>query len=328
MSTYLFSPSGQAPGDVWSISRKIAIRTDVTNAKHGLNTYFEAGPGETIWDKLRRAFPGWGSAPGGKGPFYRTALEPAQYYPRMARPLNQAPHAAHYSEWSPSVLGEEDFMAIARGQLTTLTRLLDRICETIHPTDRTVGSLPKTFNAYGHDIRNLLILACTEVETHWRGVLVANGKVKKKNKKGDDMDFKTSDYVALQRAMRLGEYAVSFHKYPWLEARKPFKAWRSSKATQSLKWYAAYNAVKHDREFEFAQATLHHVFDAISACVIMMVAQFGRLWGLGYGSEALSSFHFSSVPAWSLSETYIGNYGATNVLGAPPDPWSPVPFKF
>ena len=95
-------------------------------------------------------------------------------------------------------------------QLTVLTRQLDRICQTVQPTEETFGAL-------GHDIRNLLILACTEVESHWRGVLVANGVSKDR--------FTTQDYVAQREAMRLDEYAIDFPNYPWLAPLEPFEGW-------------------------------------------------------------------------------------------------------
>ena len=86
---------------------------------------------------------------GGENPFHETVLKPGEYYPRMARPIDQYPDQA--PGWSPGSQREADTIAIGHGQLTALTRQLDRICQTIHPTR-------DTFATYGHDIRNLLIL--------------------------------------------------------------------------------------------------------------------------------------------------------------------------
>jgi len=55
-------------------------------------------------------------------------------------------------------------VANARSQLTLLVRKLKAICHIVQPST-------KTLDAYGHEIRNLLILAATEVEMHWRAVL-------------------------------------------------------------------------------------------------------------------------------------------------------------
>lgn len=220
----------------------------------------------------------------------------------MARPSDQHPTEA--PGWNPGAAAEQDFIA----KLTALTRQLDRICQTVHPTK-------KTFDTFGHDIRNLLILACTEVESHWRGVMVANGVEKDR--------FNRTDYVKLREAMRLDEYAIDFPSYPWLPPLKPFEGWGSAASlTDGLKWYDAHNAVKHNREAEFERGTLRHAFEAVAACVIMMVAQFGLPVGLGQQNELRAFFNFPAVPVWPISEVYIHPYGEK------PVGWSPVQFGF
>jgi hypothetical protein len=170
---------------------------------------------------------------------------------------------------------------------------------------------------FGHDIRNLLILACTEVEAHWHAVLVANHRDPFKKKYYD-----TKDYVKLCSAMRLNEYAIAFPNYPWLAPFMPYNGWKTGKPTQSLRWYGAYNAVKHNRETEFHQATLLHAFEAISACVIMMVAQFGSQEGLCQSLELETFFNLSERPAWPFSDYYSFPYGKNE------HEWSPLNFPF
>lgn len=184
---------------------------------------------------------------------------------------------------------------------------MDRICQTVHPT-------AQTFDTFGHDIRNFLILACTEVENHWRGVLITNHIVKN--------NFGTQDYVKLRAAMRLDEYAVTFLSYPWLAAIKPFESWNNASPTRTLLWYDAYNGVKHNRENEFERATLRHAFEAVTACAIMVVAQFGLHLDNWRRSELQTFFQFSGLPRWPLSEVYIYPYSE-----APTD-WSPISFNF
>jgi hypothetical protein len=261
--------------------------------------YFKASP-DTIWSHIREKTPWFG--PNGENPFCETPLKPGNYYRRMARPildLGQSPGS------NPGTELDMTFVAIARSQLSVLTRQLDRICQTVHPT-------VETFETFGHDIRNLLILSCTEVEAHWRGVLKANGIQKEQ--------FNTKDYVRLSPVMKLHEYAVSFPGYPWLKPIQPYSGWHnSSNPTQDLKWYHSYNAVKHDREMEFEKATLRHAFEAISACVVMLVAQFGALDGSYRSAEPLSFFHISALPTWSPADVYIPPYGGE---------WTAVNFAF
>jgi hypothetical protein len=288
----------------WKIEPHVAFRLGIPNPEQNPGSYFEVAAGETIWETIGKQTP-WFD-PEGPNPFYIARLQPGEYYPRIARPIEQHPHEA--PGWSPGARHEANIIAIARSQLIVLTRQLDRICQTVHPTERTLET-------FGHDIRNLLIIACTEVESHWRGVLTANG-VKKTR-------YTTDDYVRLLPAMKLDEYEVKFPSYPWLRGLQPYKGWGSTgKPTQELKWYEPYNAVKHNREAEFERATLRNVFEAISACVIMMAAQFGSRDGILPRSEVQSFFHFSALPAWCPSDVYIFPYGD------PSQDWSAVPFSF
>lgn len=303
-SYYLRIGQDGRPLGVWKINDDVAIRIGVSNAEGSPGTYFTAKPGVTIWSTIQQLTPWF--EPDGRNPFHRIKLRPGEYYPRMARPSDQHPDEAPGG--SPGVSRETNLVAIARSQLTALTRQLDRICQTVQP-------VPSNLSTFGHDIRNLLILACTEVEAHWRGVLTANGMRKDR--------YNTQDYVVLQRAMKLDEYSVAFPNYPWLEDISPFRGWGSSgRPTQELEWYAAYNAVKHNREAEFEKATLLHVFEALSACVVMMAAQFGLSSGLGQRSELQASYKFSMLPNWPPSEIYIYPYGE------PATDWLPVLFDF
>ena len=304
MCYYLRDVPGYKHLEAWKIDDHVAVRVGVPNAEYGAGTYFKAEPGGSVWDAIRKGTPWFG--PDGHNPFVKAQLAPGFYYPRIARPLEQHPQEA--PGWSPGATNEANSIAIARSQLAVLTRQLDRICQTVHPTKQTLST-------FGHDIRNLLILACTEVEAHWRGVLVANAVRKDR--------YQTKDYVKLAPVMKLNEYAVKFPSYPWLDPVKPFKDWgKTGKPTKELSWYDAYNAVKHDRESKFEAATLSCAFEAISACFVMLAAQFGLKDGLGQRSEILAFFQFCSLPLWSPSDVYIFPYGEAS------QKWSPTNFNF
>jgi len=285
------TPTGISSTQVWKIGADTAVRLGVSNPENGPGCYFRAVPGESIWDTIRRMTPWF--EPDGKCPFHKTELNPGEYYPRMARPSDQHPLEAPGA--CPGAASDANFVAGAQGQLATLVRQLNRICQTVQP-------VPANFASFGHDIRNLLILACTEVESHWRGVLAANGVILDRPS--------TDDYIKLRAAMRLDEYAVRFRSYPWLEPARPFAGWRSSgKPSQDLVWYTAYNAVKHDRENEFFRASLENALASVAACVVMMVAEFGIADGLGQSSEFWANFDIPEVPSWPLSDVYLYPYG-------------------
>ena len=230
-----------------------------------------------------------------------TMLSPGEYYPRIARPSNISQGMPIY----PGAALSKNVIAIATGQLAALTAQLQRICQTIHPEGANLDS-------YGHDSRNLLILACTEVEAHWRGVLQANGETTANNR------FTTCDYVKLCGPLHLHEYSIVFPYYPWLAPESPFAGWLNSRnPTRDLPWYDAYNLVKHDRESNFAKAILKHAIQAVTACAVMMLAQ--------YGDENVSQPFFSIErrPLWILEEFYISPY-LGNGIGA----WIPRKYVF
>ncbi len=269
----------------------------------GLASPITLQPGETHLDALARKVGQYDNVKISDCTLVPTELPKGEYYPRIARPI------FHHGQVNPKpklpdVHTHANELASLRGQLVSLMRTLERICQTVHPTK-------DTFGAYGHDIRNLLILACTEVETHWRAVLVANGVSKQR--------FDTNDYVKLAAPMKLTEYAVSLPYYPWLDPFRPFAAWPSSKPTQDLKWYDAYNNVKHDREGNFSQATLEAAFNAVVACAVLLVAQFGPMEAFRRRVEFGWFFAFQQVPTWEPSQIYVH-----------PDPatWVVRPFPF
>lgn len=284
----------------WNITDDQAVRIDVSNAEDGPFN-FRASSGETIWDCLRR-LTCW-FEPGSECMFIRMALNPGQYFPRIARPVDLDP--AGPPKWSPGAWSETHVIARSLTQLATLTRQLDRICETVYPSE-------ETFNTYGHEIRNLLILACTEAETEWLGVLVANGITGRR--------CTTKDYAKLAPSMRLDEYEVEFPRYPWLNPMKPYSGWSpADNRSQNLAWYQSYNAAKHDREGKFSQATLGCAFQALSAYFIILVAQYGP-GRLGKRLEYSSFFRISRFPSFDPSEAYLRPSSG--------EPWSPVNYNF
>jgi hypothetical protein len=145
-----------------------------------------------------------------------------------------------------------------------------------------------------------------EAETQWRGIISAN--------KSTQTKFNSNEFVKLCEPMRLQEYAISFLDYPDLEPIKPFAAWRKSDPTESLAWYTAYHGVKHNRESEFEKGTLQRAFEAVSACICLLVAQFGQV-ALSF---EISSFVQLETPNWAITEMYLSGFSGPE--------WKPVAF--
>lgn len=213
----------------------------------------------------------------------RLSCAPGEYFHRIARPVWGSHLEGTITNWDDHELLVRSQIG---GQLDWLLEQLRSICQTVHPSRGT-------FSTFGHEIRNLLILACTEVEAAWKGVLTTNGVQRKQ--------FTTSDYVKLCSVLHLTEYSIYFRPYPWLEPMRPFERWHDGAPSQSIPWYFAYNETKHDRENKFSEATLEHAFHAVAACVVMLHAQFGNL----QGSRADHSVVVLGRPTWTLADCYI-----------------------
>ncbi len=279
---YVRESFGDHGRQLWRFQDYAATRMGVTSPETGPGSYFRAEPGETFLECIARQTP-WlePGSPGGQ--FVEMLRRPGEYYPRMARPLALM---VQPQLWLPGFSADRGYIAGAQSQLTSLTHQLGAICRVVQPSTQTL-------QVYGHDIRNLLILAATEVEMHWRGIFAANGRAVR--------DLKTKDYVKLADPLLLRDYQVSFYPFPNIDPLRPFAGWSADKSTGSLPWYAAYNGVKHNREHEFERATLEHAFEALAACVVLLIAQFGRT----ALTSDLSTFFEIEAPSWPLEKMYL-----------------------
>lgn len=196
---------------------------------------------------------------------YRAPFARDQYYPRIFRPVyveSTKPFRLrslvdhHRAPFDARIASDTAF------QLNSLTSKLRKICHVVSPTNANL-------QVYGQEIRELLIVACTEFEAQCKGILLANGYTKKK--------MTTRDYIKIAPAMQLHEYTARVSPYADMRDREPFKNWHVDQPSQSLTWYHAYNLTKHNRETEFSAATLEQALDAVGACAIITFAQYGKL---------------------------------------------------
>lgn len=179
--------------------------------------------------------------------------DPGTAYKRIWRPL------ACLTSLKQSV--ETDKQTQAMIALRIQVERMEQIFQTVEPTGANIF-------CYGHRVRELLLLACMEVESSWKAVLRAN-EYKSSGR------LTTTDYVKLLPAMLLDCYTISLRSYPDFPAFSPFDGWDAAHPTQSLGWYAAYNRTKHDREENLNAAGLQQAIHAVGAVVVMLQAQFG-----------------------------------------------------
>jgi len=239
-------------------------------------------------------------------------LRNGDFYPRIYRPYLTGTSCRMRRNWkSIDVIDElydpgmgsdphpidQSAYGSALSQLVTLQLELISIFQVCEPSSNNL-------DVFGHRIRNLLLVAATEAETQMKGVLVANGV------DHSGRHFNTNDYVRLLGPMHLDEYEVRFPLHPCIPAVNPFENWDSSKPTQSLLWYDAYNSTKHDRESNFDRATLRNAISSVCACVVLTIAQFGRRpeW-----SQLTSGFFdIVSFPEWTPDEMYNRDISTTH----------------
>jgi hypothetical protein len=238
--------------------------------------------GKTLEDTIKEIFPGW--------TIDQALLNAGTYYPRIHR---TGPILERYGETIPYVEDTPFLGSFVNSleQIEGLFESLAAIFRVVHPAK------DNNLNAYGGAIRDIIILACTEVEAQWKGVLEAHCVVPAKGK-----HFTTNDYVKLLPVMKLDQYEVKLTRYPRIIPTGPFIGWKASNPTGSLPWYDAYNKVKHDREVEFNKATLEHAIEAVAACVVMLAAQFGIQALERHRLKSL--FEFYHRPIWDPKEWY------------------------
>ena len=131
--------------EFWCVKDNEAYRIDVMSSS-GLSR-FSREPCEEISRTLDKIAP--------SGDWHELSYEPGKYFPRMARPnsINE-PSPGHNPDTSDEC---RYYRAKSTGQLHAFVEELDEICRVIHPEGDNLRT-------YGHATRNVLILACTEVE--------------------------------------------------------------------------------------------------------------------------------------------------------------------
>lgn len=125
-----------------------------------------------------------------------------------------------------------------------------------------------SLNTYSHKIRELLILACTEVENFWSYFMNLSGAAP------IGRNYTTQDYIKLKDKLFLQEFQFTLRSYVALPSIRPFLNWNAASPTTSLIWYDAYNKTKHDRANHFSYATLSNALSAVVATLVLYIVRF------------------------------------------------------
>lgn len=159
-----------------------------------------------------------------------------------------------------------------------------------HSSKKTKSNL----ETYGNRIRNVIILACTEVDALLKTILKGN------NVKSEGKNYCMVDYLKLKEPMCLDCYTMSFRYIKDIGEWSPFKKWYSN----SPEWYQSYNKVKHDRFKNIEKATLANAINAIMAFAIVLAARYGYrndIWTEKIGKV----LQVKKEPVWNIRDFYI-----------------------
>lgn len=189
----------------------------------------------------------------------------------------------------------EDLPIVSYQDYSNQLRQLEIILDDIVDVFKVVAPHHDQYSVYGHAIRNIIILACTELDARMQSILANNGvePIRKY--------FEMKDYYKLKEPLKLDEYELSFYRYGDLGTFSPFSTWEND---EQLYWYQAYNHIKHNREKHFAEAKLFNAINAIMAYAIILIAQYGYrndLWRETVGKI----IHIDKEPKWDLEDFYI-----------------------
>jgi hypothetical protein len=234
--------------------------------------------------------------------------EPGKYFPRIYRP------GLRQSGFHESEIQTINLPALTQAIATTkilLNNLLS-LFETVNPDKAN-------FSTYGIKIRNIIFLACTEVESSLSSVLRANGYTTERT-------WTTKDYIKLLKPMYLNDFKISYLLHPDLNSITPFINWNSEAPTTSLNWYKAYNETKHNREENLEKATLENAIQSVSAAIILLYAQFGPSHNFWKQAEFLN-IKFENMPSYKLTDIYIP-HSDTHDSPVVSCQWKPMMYNF
>lgn len=220
------------------------------------------------------------------GRWEKASRAPGEFHPRIDRRNRPV------RDFKPDMveLFPEAFQSCRRSARGLFQRL-GAVFQVLEPNNDNL-------DAYGHELRHLHILACTEVESNLKAVMKANGGQPR------GRNFTINDYHRLADPMRLAEWEVELPSHPNLAPVRPFAGWSASRAPS---WWTAYNAVKHNREEHLKEATLRHVIDALAAVYVTIAGQFGvEHLHLHHGAMVVvEEFLARAFPRWDVADFYV-----------------------
>ncbi|MCM5511632.1 hypothetical protein [Vibrio sp. SCSIO 43169] len=214
---------------------------------------------------------------------------------RNVRAMVNGPNSG-YSSWAYIV--DKDYSHNPTHYIRAFMMLQDdlqQVFEFVEPSDTNL-------NTHSFRIHELLMRTCIEIEANFRAILKENiyTPLDKKGKPRKEEYWNIVDFKKVDKTHRLSSYKVQYPVWDGTHFMfEPFKDWMSD---NSLSWYKAYNASKHDRHDNFRQASFKNLLNAFAALQILITAQFNT-----ESFSATRSFDVTTDSYHTLSSG-IGDY--------------------
>jgi hypothetical protein len=194
--------------------------------------------------------------------------------------------------WRPGLFFDDEVqqgLGFTNEQLRLAEQSLLLLIERLNELLLFVEPAPATLATHSHKARELLLLACTEVEAHWQYFLRRSGVTPA------GRGFTTNDFVRLSHPLFLPDYEIALPRYSAIPPVRPFFGWSPTAPTQSLPWYQAYNDTKHDRTANFQAASLSNCIMSVAANLVLFAVRFGpyRLYNAAGSLSTLFNEMFS-----------------------------------
>lgn len=184
----------------------------------------------------------------------------------------------------------------------------DRVRQSIHLYEKLLkfgGLIDLTHSnlgVYGSETRDLLLIACLEAEALFKMLMFDDFQSEKGN---------IAIYWKISSPAKLPEYELRFPEIPYISSLRPFSAWEGQGASSysPLRWYKAYNNIKHGATEGSMPATLECAMEAIAACFILLSAigmhsQRHATLTKKVGDAFREAFILDNRPSWSPGESY------------------------
>jgi hypothetical protein len=176
--------------------------------------------------------------------FDRRSWTATEFKAAKSRQMKLDVGAATNGVWRPGIIHESELrqaFGYTRSDRRSAEQTLHLLVDALQQLFLAVEPSSTGLDAYGPRMREVLILACTEVEDAWSLYMRLAGV------SPSGRGWNTNDYVRLLGPLYLAEFRVTLEPYPLAPTVRAFHGWSPSAPTQSLAWYDAYNQAKHDR---------------------------------------------------------------------------------